>query len=160
MLIDMSRGKAAPKRVPMPDPVYGNELIGRFINFLMERGKKSVAQAIVYDALTLVKAKKSEDPVKIFEQVINTAKPQVEVRSRRVGGANYQVPIEVKPDRAVALAFRWILKFSRSRKEKTMSERLAGEFNDIIQNTGATMKKRDEIHRMAEANKAFSHFRV
>ena len=153
----MSRGKAAPKRVPMPDPVYGNELIGRFINFLMERGKKSVAQSIVYDALILVKAKKSEDPVKIFEQVINTAKPQVEVRSRRVGGANYQVPMPVVGNRQDSLAFRWIIAAARSRKG-SMAEKLSAEFLDILEGTGGTMKKRDDVHRMAEANKAFAHF--
>ena len=153
----MSRGKAAPKRVTMPDPVYGNELVGRFINFLMERGKKSVAQAIVYDALTLVKAKKNEDPVKIFEQVINTAKPQVEVRSRRVGGANYQVPMPVVGNRQDALAFRWIIAAARTRKGN-MAEKLSAEFLDILEGTGGTMKKRDDVHRMAEANKAFAHF--
>src|SRR3989339_1814368 len=155
----MSRGKAAPKRVTMPDPVYGNELVGRFINFLMERGKKSVAQAIVYDALTLVKAKKNEDPVKIFEQVINTAKPQVEVRSRRVGGANYQVPMEVRPSRRMALSMRWLREAARKRGEKSMGMRLAGELIDASEGRGGAVKKREEVHRMAEANKAFSHFR-
>lgn len=153
----MSRGKAAPKRVTMPDPVHGNELLGRFINFLMERGKKSVAQAIVYNALDIVKAKKKEDPVKIFEQVINTAKPQVEVRSRRVGGANYQVPMPVVGNRQNALAFRWIIAAARSRKG-SMAEKLAAEFLDILEGVGGTMKKRDDVHRMAEANKAFAHF--
>jgi len=153
----MARGKAAPKRVTMPDPVHGNELLGRFINFLMERGKKSVAQAIVYNALDIVKAKKKEDPVKVFEQVINTAKPQVEVRSRRVGGANYQVPMPVVGNRQDALAFRWIIAAARSRKG-SMAEKLAAEFLDILEGVGGTMKKRDDVHRMAEANKAFAHF--
>jgi len=153
----MSRGKAAPKRVPTPDPVHSSELLGRFINFLMERGKKSVAQAIVYDALEIVKSKKNEDPIKIFEQVINTAKPQVEVRSKRVGGANYQVPMPVVGKRQNALAFRWIITAAKSRKGP-MAKKLAQEFLDILEGTGGTMKKKDDVHRMAEANKAFAHF--
>ncbi len=123
----MSRGKAAPKRVSMPDPVHNSELLGRFINFLMERGKKSIAQKIVYDALAIVKEKKKEDPLKIFEQVINTAKPQVEVRSKRVGGANYQVPMPVVGNRQDSLAFRWIIIAAKSRKGP-MSKKLAQEY--------------------------------
>ncbi len=153
----MARGKAAPKRVTTPDPVHNSELLGRFINFLMERGKKSVAQAIVYDALEIVKEKKKEDPIKIFEQVISTAKPQVEVRSKRVGGANYQVPMPVVGKRQDALAFRWIIKASKARKGP-MAKKLAQEFLDILEGTGGTMKKKDDVHRMAEANKAFAHF--
>jgi small subunit ribosomal protein S7 len=153
----MSRGKAAPKRVSMPDPVHNSELLGRFINFLMERGKKSIAQKIVYDALAIVKEKKKEDPLKIFEQVINTAKPQVEVRSKRVGGANYQVPMPVVGNRQDSLAFRWIITAAKSRKGP-MAKKLAQEFMDILEGTGGTMKKRDDVHRMAEANKAFAHF--
>ena len=153
----MSRGKAAPKRLTTPDPVHNSELLGRFINFLMERGKKSVAQAIVYDALEIVKSKKNEDPIKIFEQVINTAKPQVEVRSKRVGGANYQVPMPVVGKRQNALAFRWIITAAKSRKGP-MAKKLAQEFLDILEGTGGTMKKKDDVHRMAEANKAFAHF--
>jgi small subunit ribosomal protein S7 len=153
----MSRGKAAPKRVTTPDPVHNSELLGRFINFLMERGKKSVAQAIVYDALRIVKAKKKEDPIKIFEQVISTAKPQVEVRSKRVGGANYQVPMPVVGKRQNALAFRWIITAAKARKGP-MAKKLAQEFLDILEGIGGTMKKKDDVHRMAEANKAFAHF--
>ena len=153
----MARGKAAPKRVTTPDPVHNSELLGRFINFLMERGKKSVAQAIVYDALEIVKTKKNEDPIKLFEQVINTAKPQVEVRSKRVGGANYQVPMPVVGKRQNALAFRWIITAAKSRKGP-MAKKLAQEFLDILEGVGGTMKKKDDVHRMAEANKAFAHF--
>lgn len=153
----MARGKAAPKRAVMPDPVYGSELLGKFINFVMERGKKSIAQSIVYGALDIVKAKKNEDPIKTFEQVINIAKPQVEVRSRRVGGANYQVPMPVVGTRQNALAFRWIIAAAKGRKG-SMAEKLAAEFLDILEGTGGTMKKRDDVHRMAEANKAFAHF--
>jgi small subunit ribosomal protein S7 len=127
----------------------------------MVDGKKSIGSRIFYDAVEkLSKKRKDENGLELFKKVVDSAKPMVEVRSKRVGGANYQVPIEVKSDRAIALAFRWILRFSRARKEKSMSDRLSAEFDDILNNTGATMKKRDEIHRMAEANKAFSHFRV
>lgn len=153
----MSRGKAAIKRITSPDPVFNSELVGRFINFLMERGKKSVAQAIVYEALEIVKTKRKEDPIKIFEQVISTARPQVEVRSKRVGGANYQVPMPVVGKRQDALAFRWIITSAKARKG-SMAKKLAQEFLDILDGTGGTIKKKEDIHRMAEANKAFAHF--
>jgi len=127
----------------------------------MERGKRSIATRIFYTAVEkLSKNNNNENPLELFKKTIDMAKPIVEVRSKRIGGANYQVPIEVKQDRAIALAFRWILSFSRARKEKSMADRLAGEFSEIVKNTGATMKKRDEVHRMAEANKAFAHYRV
>lgn len=153
----MARGKAAPKRVTAPDPVYGSELLGRFINFLMERGKKTVAQAIVYEALDMIKEKKKADPIKTFEQVINAVRPQVEVRSKRVGGANYQVPMPVVGNRQDALAFRWIITAAKARKG-AMATKLAQEFMDILEGTGGAMKKKDDVHRMAEANKAFAHF--
>lgn len=157
----MPRRGHISKRDLTPDPKYNSRLITRFVNNLMLRGKKNTAMRTFYDAVDqLSKYNNGDNPLELFKKTLDSARPLVEVRSKRVGGANYQVPIEVKADRATALAIRWILKFSRSRKEKTMADRLAAEFNDILKNTGATMKKRDEVHRMAEANKAFSHFRV
>lgn len=157
----MPRRGHVTKRELIPDSVYNSRLVTRFINNLMIDGKKSVGSRIFYDAVEKVAKKRKEDnPLELFKKVVDTAKPVVEVRSKRVGGANYQVPIEVKPDRAIAVAFRWILQYSRARKEKSMSDRLAAEFDDILNNSGSTMRKRDEVHRMAEANKAFSHFRV
>jgi small subunit ribosomal protein S7 len=157
----MPRRGHISKRELTPDSVYNSRLVTRFINSLMYDGKRSIGSRIFYDALEKVAKKRKEDnPLELFKKVIESAKPIVEVRSKRIGGANYQVPIEVKPDRAIALAFRWVLRFSRARKEKSMAGRLAAEFDDILNNSGATMKKRDEVHKMAEANKAFSHFRV
>lgn len=157
----MPRRGHVSKRELTPDSVYNSKLVTRFINNLMYDGKRSIGSRIFYDAIEKVAKKRKEDnPLEMFKKVVDSAKPIVEVRSKRIGGANYQVPIEVKPDRAIALAFRWILKFSRDRKEKSMADRLAAEFDEILNNSGATMKKRDEVHRMAEANKAFSHFRV
>lgn len=157
----MPRRGHLTKRELTPDSVYNSRLVTRFINNLMYDGKRSIGSGIFYDAIEKVaKRRKEDNPLELFKKIIDTAKPIVEVRSKRVGGANYQVPIEVKPDRAIALAFRWILRFSRVRKEKSMAARLAAEFDDILNNSGATMKRRDEVHKMAEANKAFSHFRV
>ncbi len=157
----MPRRGHVSKRDITPDSVYNSKLVTRFINNLMSRGKRSIATGIFYDALEkLSKMNNAENALELFKKSIDAAKPIVEVRSKRIGGANYQVPIEVKADRAIALAFRWILGFSRQRKEKSMADRLAAEFTDILKNTGATMKKRDEVHRMAEANKAFAHYRV
>lgn len=157
----MTRRGHIVKRELTPDSVYNSRLVTRFVNNLMMCGKKSIGSKIFYDAVELLSKKRKDDNgLELFKKVVENAKPLVEVRSKRVGGANYQVPIEVKSDRAVALAFRWILKHSRARKEKSMAERLSAEFDDILSNNGATMKKRDEVHRMAEANKAFSHFRV
>lgn len=157
----MPRRGHVSKRELTPDSVYNSKLVTRFINNLMMYGKKSIGSRIFYDAVEMLSKKRKEDNgLELFKKVVDSSKPIVEVRSKRVGGANYQVPIEVKADRGVALAFRWILKHSRARKEKSMAERLSGEFDDILNNTGATMKKRDEVHRMAEANKAFSHFKV
>jgi small subunit ribosomal protein S7 len=157
----MPRRGHVSKRELTPDSVYNSKLVTRFINNLMMCGKKSIGSRIFYDAIELTAKKRKEDnALELFKKVVDSAKPVVEVRSKRVGGANYQVPIEVKPERGVALAFRWILKNARGRKEKSMAERLCGEFDDILNNTGSTMKKRDEVHRMADANKAFAHFRV
>lgn len=154
----MPRGRQAPKRVVAPDPVYGHLLIARFINIVMKNGKKTIAQDIVYGALESLKEKKQDDPVKLFEKVLETARPQVEVRSRRVGGANYQVPMPVSFDRQNALAFRWMITAARARKGKDMKDRLASEMLDILEGVGGTIKKKDDVHRMAEANKAFAHF--
>ena len=154
----MARGKQAPKRSILPDPKYNSELIAKFINFVMEGGKKTVAQKIVYGSLEEVKKKNDSDGLKIFERVLDTVRPQVEVRSRRVGGANYQVPMPVPSNRQNTLAFRWIIAAAKARKGKSMEDRLAAEFLDILEGTGGTMKKKDDVHRMAEANKAFAHF--
>ena len=154
----MSRGKAIPKRVVAPDPVYSSLLLAKFINFLMERGKKTVAQAIVYGAFDIIKEKNDRDPLKVFEEVIEKIRPQVEVRSRRVGGANYQVPIPVTFKRQRALAFRWIVGAALQKKGKAMNEKLADILVESSQNLGDAIRKRDDVHRMAEANKAFAHF--
>jgi small subunit ribosomal protein S7 len=154
----MPRGKKVPKRIVAPDPKYNSELLAKFINFVMERGKKNVAQKIVYGALESVKVKKNADPIKLFEQVVDTIKPSVEVRSRRVGGANYQVPMPVPSSRQNALAFRWITTAARDRKGRAMQEKLAAEFLDILEGTGGAMKKKEDVQRMADANKAFAHF--
>ena len=157
----MPRRGHVTKREQVPDALYNSKLVTRFINNLMKQGKRNTASRIFYDSLEkLSKTHGGENPLELFKKTIDSSKPIVEVRSKRIGGANYQVPIEVKPDRAVALALRWILGFARLRKEKSMSDRLAGEFSEILKNTGATMKKREEVHRMAEANKAFAHYRV
>ncbi len=154
----MPRGKQAPKRVVAPDPVYNSELLAKFVNFVMERGKKTVAQSIVYGALDILKDKKNENPLKIFEKVIDTIRPQVEVRSRRVGGANYQVPMPVSGNRQNTLAFRWIIAAAKARKGQSMTKKLAAEFLDILEGIGGAVKKKDDVNRMAEANKAFAHF--
>ncbi len=154
----MSRGKRAVKRTPTPDPLYNSEVLAKFINFVMKDGKKSTAEHIVYETLDILKEKKKLDPIKVFEQTLETVRPQVEVRSRRVGGANYQVPMPVSGNRQNALAFRWIVGAAQSRKGRTMAEKLAAEFLDILDGNGGAIKKRDDMHRMAEANKAFAHF--
>lgn len=154
----MARGKQTPKRVIAPDPVYQSELVAKFVNFVMERGKKTVAQGIVYGAFEIIKEKKQVNPLKYFEQAMEKLRPQVEVRSRRVGGANYQVPMPVSSYRQNALAFRWLITASRSRKGRGMMEKLASELMDIHEGVGAAMKKKEDVHRMAEANKAFAHF--
>lgn len=154
----MSRGKQAPKRVISPDPKYGSELVSKFTNYLMIGGKKTTAQQIVYRAMEDLAARRKGDALELFDQVIKTVKPHVEVRSRRVGGANYQVPMPVAGNRQNTLAFRWILAAARSRKGRSMQQRLADEFNDILEGVGGAMKKREDVHRQAEANKAFAHF--
>lgn len=157
----MPRRGHVVKRDLTPDSVYNSKLVTRFINNIMRRGKKTIAMKIFYSALEkLSKMNNNENALELFKKALDAAKPIVEVRSKRIGGANYQVPVEVKPDRATALAIRWILTFARQRKEKTMADRLAAELNDILKNTGATLKKREDVHKMAEANKAFAHFKV
>ena len=154
------RRRTATKRVQTPDVKYKSVLVGRLINTIMTRGKKSTAQSIVYGALDLIKTKKPEmDALEVFLQALENVKPKLEVKSRRVGGATYQVPIEVDPERQVALAMRWICTYSRGRKGKSMTESLAGELLDAAENTGAAVKKKEDTFKMAQANKAFAHYR-
>lgn len=155
----MPRRRVAAKREVLPDPKFGSTLLAKFMNHVMESGKKSVAERIVYGALDIVKEKLNKDPIEIFEQAMENIAPMVEVKARRVGGATYQVPVEVRPSRRNALAMRWIVEYSRKRGEKSMRHRLAGEMMDASQGKGAAVKKREDVHRMAEANKAFSHYR-
>ncbi len=155
----MPRRREVPKRQIQPDPKYKNVLVSKFINGLMAKGKKSLARRIFYDAMEIIENRSKEDPVKVFEQAMENVKPIVEVRSRRVGGATYQVPVEVRPERRRALAIRWIVGYAKSRGEKTMSQRLAGELLDAYNKRGGAFKKREDTHRMAEANKAFAHYR-
>ena len=155
----MPRRREVPKRQIQPDPKYKNVLVSKFINGLMVSGKKSLARRIFYDAMDIIESRTKEMPVKIFEQAMENVKPIVEVRSRRVGGATYQVPVEVRPERRRALAIRWIVGYAKSRGEKTMSQRLAGELLDAYNKRGGAFKKREDTHRMAEANKAFAHYR-
>ncbi len=155
----MSRRHAAEKRLVHPDPKFGDVVISRLMNGLMLDGKKSAAEKIVYGAFEDIEKKAKQDPVQLFHEALDNVKPQVEVRSRRVGGATYQVPVEVRSVRAQALALRWIIDMSRNRSENTMVEKLAGELLDAANNRGAAVKKREDTHRMAEANKAFSHYR-
>jgi small subunit ribosomal protein S7 len=155
----MPRRREVPKREVLPDPKFGNQDLSKFVNVLMTSGKKSVAERILYGALEQIGKKTGKDAIEIFNQALNNAKPQVEVKSRRVGGANYQVPVEVRPSRRMALSMRWLRDASRKRGEKSMGMRLAGELIDASEGRGGAVKKREEVHRMAEANKAFSHFR-
>jgi small subunit ribosomal protein S7 len=155
----MSRRGAIPKREINPDPKYGDRLVRKFMNVVMTKGKMSVAERIVYGAFDEIEKKRNEDPVKIFKAALENIKPSVEVRSRRVGGANYQVPVEVRADRRTALAFRWLRDYARERNDHTMKDRLAAEILDAERGHGGACKKRDDTHRMAEANKAFAHFR-
>lgn len=155
----MPRRRVAEKREIQPDPRYGSRLLSKFINALMADGKKSTAERICYDALDIIKEKINSDPLKAFKTAIDNVKPVVEVKPRRVGGATYQVPVEIRPVRRTALAFRWIINYSRARGEKTSSQKLAGELMDAINQTGASIKKKEDTHRMAEANKAFAHYR-
>src|SRR5574344_1994784 len=155
----MPRKGAVPKRDVLPDPVYHNKTVTKFINKVMLSGKKSVAERVVYDAFETIRAKTGKDPLEVFEAALNNVMPVLEVRARRVGGANYQVPVEVRPERRTTLGLRYIVNYSRLRGEKTMEERLANEILDASNNTGASVKKREEMHKMAEANKAFAHYR-
>ena len=152
------RGNIA-KRDVLADPMYGSKLVTRLINNIMLDGKKGVAQKIVYEAFDIVKEKTDRDPLEVFEQAMENIMPVLEVKARRMGGATYQVPMEVRPDRRQTLGLRWITKYSRARSEKTMKERLAGEIIDAINGTGGSVKKREDTHKMAEANKAFAHYR-
>jgi small subunit ribosomal protein S7 len=155
----MSRRRQAESRVVLPDPKYGDETLAKFISVLMLNGKKSVAERIVYGALDQVAAKTRNNPLDVFNQALENVRPMVEVKSRRVGGATYQVPIEVRPRRRTALAMRWIVDAARRRGEKSMGHRLANEMLEASENRGTAVKKREDTHRMAEANKAFSHYR-
>jgi small subunit ribosomal protein S7 len=155
----MPRRREVPKREVLPDPIYGSVDVSKFVNVLMLDGKKSVAERMLYGAFEQIKARSGKDPVEVFNQALQNCRPMVEVKSRRVGGANYQVPVEVRPVRRSALAMRWIREAAKKRSEKSMGQRLANELMEAAENRGGAVKKRDEIHRMAEANKAFSHFR-
>lgn len=155
----MPRRREVPKRIIIPDPKYKNTLVSKFINGLMREGKKSLSRRIFYDAMDIVERRSREEPVKVFEQAMENIKPVLEVRSRRVGGATYQVPVEVRPDRRQALAIRWLVNFSKKRGEKSMAQRLAGELLDAYNKRGIAFKKKEDTHRMAEANKAFAHYR-
>ena len=155
----MSRKRKAPQRKIYPDPRFHSEIVSKFINSIMYDGKRSTAEKILYDALDKIKSKNKEDPIKIFNSAISNVKPNLECRSRRVGGATYQVPVEVKAKRGQALALRWIMDATRKRKNKTMADKLYSEIMDASQNKGSAIKKREDTHKMAESNKAFAHFR-
>jgi small subunit ribosomal protein S7 len=155
----MSRRHSAEKREVIPDPKYGDLVVSKFMNSVMRHGKKSAAEGIVYGAFDVVEGRAKQDPVTVFHQALENVQPSVEVRSRRVGGATYQVPVEVRPDRRQALAIRWLITAARARNERTMVERLSGELLDASNNRGTAVKKREDTHRMAEANRAFSHYR-
>jgi len=154
----MARDKAAKKRTTAPDPMYRDDLVSRFVNAVMRDGKKSLSQRIVYDSFDVIEERTGEPGLEVFKKAVNNVAPLVEVRSRRVGGATYQVPIEVRPDRRVTLAFRWIIQYARARKEKSMANRLASELINAARGEGGAVKKKDDTHRMAESNKAFAHF--
>jgi len=155
----MPRRRVAAKREILPDPKFGNITLAKFMNHVMVSGKKSVAERIVYGALDIVEERLKKSPVEVFQEALDNVAPLVEVKSRRVGGATYQVPVEVRPSRRTALAMRWLVDYARARGEKSMAQRLAGELIDAVQSKGGAVKKREDVHRMAEANKAFSHFR-
>ena len=155
----MPRRNRPDKRRIAPDPIYSSEAIAKFVNILMKNGKRSVAEGIVYDALSRASKQAHKDPLEVFDLAIRNATPQLEVKPRRVGGATYQVPMEVRPRRATTLAIRWLVGFSRDRREKTMAERLANELLDANNGIGSAVKRRDDMHKMAEANKAFAHYR-
>lgn len=155
----MPRRREVPKRETLPDPKYGSKLVAKFINNVMRKGKRSVAERILYDAFDIIGQRTKQDPLEVFKKALDNVKPMVEVKSRRVGGSTYQVPVEVRTNRRVALAFRWIITYAQSRSEKSMTHKLAGELLDAANSRGASFKKREDTHRMAEANKAFAHYR-
>jgi small subunit ribosomal protein S7 len=155
----MSRKKTQPKKIVTPDPIFNSTIIPKLINSIMYDGKKVVAEKIVYEAIEKIKSKTKEEPINVFNEAINNIKPTVEVRSRRVGGATYQVPVEVKTKRAQALAIRWLVEASRKRKNKHMSDKIFNELYDAYEKKGSAVKKREDVHKMAESNKAFAHFR-
>src|SRR5215472_6243131 len=155
----MPRRNRPVKRPVAPDPLYGSEAVAKFVNIVMKDGKRSVAERVVYDALRRASRQGRKEPMEVFEQALRNATPLLEVKPRRVGGATYQVPIEIRPDRRLALARRWLIRFARQRNGRSMAEKLAGELVDAANNTGGAVKRKEETHRMAESNKAFSHFR-
>ena len=156
----MPRRRVAAKREILPDPIYNSSLVTKFINGLMWEGKKSVAEKIFYSAMAKIGERTGDEPLKVFRRAVDNVKPTLEVKSRRIGGATYQVPIEVNADRRNALAIRWLVNYARARGEKTMEDRLVSELLDAVNNRGSAVKKKDDVHRMAEANKAFAHYRV
>ncbi|MGZ3577530.1 MAG: 30S ribosomal protein S7 [Syntrophales bacterium] len=155
----MPRRREIAKREVIPDPKYNNKLVARFINCLLRKGKKSIAESMFYGAFDIIEKRTKEQPVEVFEKAVSNVKPLIEVKSRRVGGSTYQVPTEVVPERRVALAIRWLILHAKERAEKTMKEKLAAELIDAANNRGASVKKRESVHKMAEANKAFAHYR-
>ena len=155
----MPRRGNVPKRDVLPDPMYNSKLVTKLINNIMLDGKKGIAQTIVYDAFKIVESKSGKNPLEVFQNALDNIMPALEVKARRMGGSTYQVPMEVRPDRRLTLGLRWITAFSRARGEKKMSDRLAGEILDAVNNTGASVKRRDDMHRMAEANRAFAHYK-
>ena len=155
----MPRKVHVAKRDVLPDPIYNSKLVSRLINNIMQDGKKGTAQTILYNAFDLIAEKTGREPMEVFEEAIENIMPVLEVKARRIGGANYQVPVEVRPERRITLGLRWLVQYSRSRGEKTMEQRLANEIIDAANNTGASVKKREDTHKMAEANKAFAHYR-
>jgi small subunit ribosomal protein S7 len=155
----MPRRRVADKRDILPDPKFNSKIVSKFVNALMESGKKSTAERSCYGAFNILQQKTGNDPLKVFKTALENAKPVLEVKPRRVGGATYQVPVEIRPHRRNALAFRWLINYSKARSEKTMPEKLAGELLDAFNNTGSSIKKKEDTHKMAEANKAFAHYR-
>jgi small subunit ribosomal protein S7 len=155
----MPRRRVVAKREILPDPLYNSQLVTKFVNVVMREGKKTVAERILYQALDMVRQRTQDDPMKVFKKAVENVKPSVEVKSRRVGGSNYQVPVEVRPSRKLALSMRWLIQSAEKRGEKTMRQKLAGELLDAAENRGGAIKKKEDTHRMAEANKAFAHYR-
>jgi small subunit ribosomal protein S7 len=155
----MSRRREAEKRKILPDPRYNDRILAKFINAVMLQGKKSIAEGIVYGSFEIIEKRMKEEPLRVFKKALENVKPAVEVKSRRVGGSTYQVPMEIRGQRQTALAFRWLISYARKRHEKTMMEKLAGEFMDAASNRGNSIKKKDDTHKMADANKAFAHYR-